>query len=74
MDWRCLWRFRSALSGSFMVLANIFLRGQVHVFGEARVPLVATYHPAYLLRSPTDKRKAWEDLKFAREVCARVER
>jgi hypothetical protein len=24
------------------------------------------------LRTPTDKRKAWEDLKFAREVCARV--
>ena len=50
------------------------LRGQVHAFGEARVPLVATYHPAYLLRSPSYKRNAWEDLKFAREVCARVQR
>jgi uracil-DNA glycosylase len=30
-----------------------------------------TYHPAYLLRSPAEKRKAWEDLKFAREVLAR---
>jgi uracil-DNA glycosylase len=29
---------------------------------------VVTYHPAYLLRSPTEKRKAWEDLKFARRV------
>ncbi|HEY4970059.1 MAG TPA: uracil-DNA glycosylase, partial [Steroidobacteraceae bacterium] len=48
------------------------LRQQVHHFGLARVPLVVTYHPAYLLRTPTDKRKAWEDLKFAREVCARV--
>ena len=48
------------------------LRGQVHAFGASRVPLVVTYHPAYLLRTPTDKRKAWEDLKFAREVCARV--
>jgi uracil-DNA glycosylase len=48
------------------------LRQQVHVFGASRVPLVVTYHPAYLLRTPTDKRKAWEDLKFAREVCARV--
>jgi DNA polymerase len=47
------------------------LRQQVHVFGTARVPLVVTYHPAYLLRTPGDKRKAWEDLKFAREVCAR---
>ena len=50
------------------------LRRQVHSFGIARVPLVVTYHPAYLLRTPTDKRKAWEDLKFAREVCARVQR
>ncbi len=28
------------------------------------VPLVATYHPAYLLRTPTDKRKVWDDLKL----------
>jgi uracil-DNA glycosylase family 4 len=48
------------------------LRQQVHAFGASQVPLVVTYHPAYLLRTPTDKRKAWEDLKFAREVCARV--
>ena len=48
------------------------LRQQVHHFGLSRVPLVVTYHPAYLLRTPGDKRKAWEDLKFAREVCVRV--
>jgi uracil-DNA glycosylase family 4 len=48
------------------------LRQQVHRFGLSQVPLVVTYHPAYLLRTPTDKRKAWEDLKFAREVCTRV--
>jgi DNA polymerase len=47
------------------------LRQQVHIFGATRVPLVVTYHPAYLLRSPAEKRKAWEDLKFAREVFAR---
>jgi DNA polymerase len=46
------------------------LRGQVHAFGAQRIPLVVTYHPAYLLRSPTEKRKAWEDLKFARRVAA----
>ena len=50
------------------------LRQQVHSFGISRVPLVVTYHPGYLLRTPTDKRKAWEDLKFARKVCERVER
>jgi len=44
------------------------LRGQVHRFGELNTPLVVTYHPAYLLRTPADKRKAWEDLKFARNV------
>lgn len=48
------------------------LRQQVHRFGVSQVPLVVTYHPGYLLRTPTDKRKAWEDLKFALEVCARV--
>jgi DNA polymerase len=47
------------------------LRHQVHSFGASGVPLVVTYHPAYLLRSPAEKRKAWEDLKFAREVFAR---
>jgi uracil-DNA glycosylase len=44
------------------------LRGQVHYFGELNTPLVVTYHPAYLLRTPADKRKAWEDLKFARDL------
>jgi uracil-DNA glycosylase len=44
------------------------LRGKVHHFGELHTPLVVTYHPAYLLRTPADKRKAWEDLKFARSV------
>jgi DNA polymerase len=48
------------------------LRQQVHRFGIAQVPLIVTYHPAYLLRTPADKRKAWEDLKFAREVCSGV--
>jgi DNA polymerase len=45
------------------------LRGHVHAFGSARTPLVVTYHPAYLLRSPGEKRKAWEDLKFARRIA-----
>jgi DNA polymerase len=50
------------------------LRGRLHHFGASRVPLVVTYHPAYLLREPAEKRKAWEDLKFAREVCSGVQR
>jgi uracil-DNA glycosylase len=44
------------------------LRAKVHHFGELNTPLIVTYHPAYLLRTPADKRKAWEDLKFARSV------
>jgi DNA polymerase len=32
--------------------------------------VVVTYHPAYLLRSPTEKRKSWEDLKLAMGVLA----
>ena len=46
------------------------LRGKLHTFGAANTPLVITYHPAYLLRTPADKRKAWEDLKFARATYA----
>lgn len=46
------------------------LRGQVHRFGPARTPVVVTYHPAYLLRSPREKRKAWDDLRLARRVLA----
>lgn len=32
------------------------------------IPLVVTYHPAYLLRSPREKRKSWQDLKFAQSI------
>lgn len=42
------------------------LRGKVHRYGD--VPVVVTYHPAYLLRSLTEKAKAWEDLLFARRT------
>jgi uracil-DNA glycosylase len=44
------------------------LRGQRHVFGADEIPLVVTYHPAYLLRSPSEKRRAWQDLRFAQQV------
>jgi uracil-DNA glycosylase family 4 len=42
------------------------LRGAVHRYGPAGIPLIVTYHPAYLLRSPGQKRKSWEDLCLAR--------
>ncbi len=43
------------------------LRGTVYQYDGA-IPLVATYHPAYLLRSPLEKRKAWADLCLARSL------
>jgi DNA polymerase len=47
------------------------LRGRVHeVPGMPGVPVVVTYHPAYLLRNPLDKARSWEDLCLAREVMA----
>ena len=42
------------------------LRGRVHRY--AGLPLIVTYHPAYLLRTLEDKAKAWEDLVFARKT------
>ena len=39
-------------------------------FERQGIPVVVTYHPAYLLRNPQDKAKAWEDLCFARRVMA----
>ena len=45
------------------------LRGKVHTLPDLGIPVVVTYHPAYLLRSPRDKRKAWDDLKLACQVA-----
>jgi uracil-DNA glycosylase family 4 len=42
------------------------LRGRVHRWRER--PLVVTYHPAYLLRNPADKARAWADLCLAAQV------
>ena len=42
------------------------LRNRVHRYRGH--PLIVTYHPAYLLRTPADKAKAWEDLLFARRT------
>ena len=44
------------------------LRGRLHAYGG--VPLLVTYHPAYLLRNLPDKAKAWEDLVLAQRTVA----
>ncbi|MFW5969377.1 MAG: uracil-DNA glycosylase [Halofilum sp. (in: g-proteobacteria)] len=46
------------------------LRGQWHRLGPNDTPLWVTYHPAYLLRSPGQKRKSWDDLKAVRALLA----
>lgn len=50
------------------------MRGKLHTYQG--VPVIVTYHPAYLLRSLNEKAKAWEDLCFARatmhDLCATI--
>jgi uracil-DNA glycosylase family 4 len=45
------------------------LRGKVHTLATGR-PMIVTYHPAYLLRSPGEKRKSWSDLVMAMHTFA----
>lgn len=59
-----------ALLGSEASIGS--LRGAVHRYQG--IPVVVTYHPAYLLRSLTEKAKAWEDLCLARETFAGLEK
>ena len=40
------------------------LRGRCHHYGEQAIPLIVSYHPAYLLRAPKEKAKAWQDLQL----------
>ena len=47
------------------------LRGQIHRIENTQAPVIVTYHPAYLLRSPKQKAAAWEDLQFACKTIGR---
>jgi DNA polymerase len=44
------------------------LRGRVFHYGESGTPLIVTYHPAYLLRSPLQKATAWADLCAVKDL------
>jgi DNA polymerase len=46
------------------------LRGQLHFVDNVNAPILVSYHPAYLLRAPNEKRKAWEDLQIAMKELA----
>ncbi len=50
------------------------MRGRVHSLNHRQVPVVVTYHPAYLLRSPSQKRKVWDDLCLARQTVEDLQR
>ncbi len=41
------------------------MRGRNYIYEDSGIPVIVTYHPAYLLRSPREKRKAWQDLQLA---------
>jgi len=47
------------------------LRGKEYTLPNTQIPLIVTYYPSYLLSKPLDKRKAWEDLKFAMRILAK---
>ncbi len=54
------------IAAHFLLETNVAvgkLRLQVHHYQG--IPLIVTYHPAYLLRRPSEKRKSWDDLKLA---------
>lgn len=44
------------------------LRGKMHYYSDAKIPLIVTYHPAYLLRNPIDKKKALLDLQYTQRT------
>lgn len=46
------------------------LRGPLYEYGPEHTPLLITYHPAYLLRSPGEKAKSWADLKRVHQLLA----
>lgn len=58
------------LTGSDASMAS--LRGKMHQYRD--IPMIATYHPAYLLRNLPDKVKAWEDLMFAKRAFVTASR
>ncbi len=48
------------------------LRQQQYTYGENKIPLLVTFHPAYLLRSPLEKSKAYDDLLLIKELLTKI--
>jgi uracil-DNA glycosylase len=58
------------IAAHFLLVTNAAmgnLRGRLFEYGDHKIPLVVTYHPAYLLRSPREKRKAWQDMQCVKK-------
>jgi uracil-DNA glycosylase len=49
------------------------MRQQQFTYGPQHIPLFVTYHPAYLLRNPQDKRKAWQDLQMVQQHLKKLQ-
>jgi DNA polymerase len=49
------------------------LREEIQEYGDQKISLFAIYHPAYLLRSPTQKAKAYEDLLRVKKILEQHE-
>ena len=49
------------------------LRGQLHYIDNVSTPIIVSFDPAYLLRSPNEKRKAWDDLQAAMKELSNIE-
>lgn len=49
------------------------LRNKKHAYSSKQIPLIVTYHPAYLLRNPADKSKAYMDLQFVENTLEQGE-
>lgn len=58
------------LTGSEASMAS--MRGKMHEYRG--IPVVATYHPSYMLRTPAEKLKSWEDLMFAKRAFVNATR
>jgi len=50
------------------------LRGQLHYIEDINIPIIVSFDPAYLLRSPNEKRKAWDDLQSAMKELTNIAR
>jgi len=46
------------------------LRGKVYHLADSSIPMIVTYHPAYLLRRPSEKQKVWKDLLLAKQTVS----